>query len=368
MTMKTIILKSSFVFLASFAFTSLAAAQYVETDLTGYTTGQNTRYTDPNLNGWGMVRVPNGIYAVADTCPGVITFYDSSGKPLPLVITVPPAPSQPFGPVGSPTGVVLNTSHDFIISANGRSAPALLIFDTLDGTISGWNPSVDPTNAIIMVDNSTEDIPASYTGLALARDGQGRNILYAADGGYAPDFSNNRFDMFDRHFNNIGSFTDPNVAIDYPGNTAFGIENEGGKLFVTFGGFAPPFGGVVDVFDYNGNLLTPNHFAANQPGAGPLANPWPITRAPSNFGQFSNKILIGNVEDGKINAFSDAGDSLGPLLHDGTPIVIPGLWDFDFAPGNRYVGPGPHLYFTAGPNVADFCGNGLFGTISVPRR
>lgn len=200
--MKTI-LKSTPLFAILVTFTTIVLAQYVETDLTGYTQGQNTRYIDPNLNGWGMVRLPKGIYCVADTCPGVATFYDSSGRPLPMVITVPPAPSQPFGPVGSPAGVVYNPSSDFIISANGRSAPARLIFDTLDGTISGWNPYVDPTNAIIMVDNSTEDIPASYTGLALARDGEGHNILYAADGGYAPDFSNNRFDMFDRQFQQI---------------------------------------------------------------------------------------------------------------------------------------------------------------------
>ncbi len=97
------------------------------------------------------------------------------------------------------------------------------------------------------------------------------------------------FDMFDWHFNSIGSFTDPNVASQYPGNTAFQVENEDGKLFVTFAGFTPPFGGVVDIFDYEGNLLTPNHFAANQPGAGPLANPWAITRAPAHFGPFSQR-------------------------------------------------------------------------------
>src|SRR5437763_1010394 len=154
--MKTI-LKNSFIFVTFFAVITVSASQYVETDLTGYTTGQNTRYTDPNLNGWCMVRLPNGIYAVADTCPGVVTFY-------------------------------------------------------------------------------------------------------------APDFSNNRFDMFDRHFSHIGSFIDPNISSQYPGNTAFQVENEDGKLFVTFGGFAPPFGGVVDVFDYSGNLLTPGHFAANLPG------------------------------------------------------------------------------------------------------
>jgi uncharacterized protein (TIGR03118 family) len=124
---------------------------------------------------------------------------------------------------------------------------------------------------------------------------------------------------------------------------------------------------VVDIFDYAGNLLTPNHFAANQGGAGPLASPWAITRSPSHFGQFSNAILIGNVEEGTINAFSDSGEFLGPLLHsDNTPIVITGLWDFDFGPGDRHAGP--HLYFTAGPTLDDFSGNGLFGFISPARR
>jgi hypothetical protein len=31
-------------------------------------------------------------------------------------------------------------------------------------------------------------------------------------------------------------------------------------------------------------------------------NPWPIAKAPANFGKFSGAILIGNVEDGRINA------------------------------------------------------------------
>jgi hypothetical protein len=83
----------------------------------------------------------------------------------------------------------------------------------------------------------------------------------------------------------------------------------------------------------------------------------------------SNSILIENVEDGKLNTVCDSGEFLAPLLHaDNTPIIIPGLWDFDFAPGNRYAGPRPHLYFTAGPDIADFCGNGLFGFISSAHR
>jgi len=225
---------------------------------------------------------------------------------------------------------------------------------------------VDPDNAIIMVDNSTElPFPASYTGLALGRNSRGQNILYAGDSGYSPTLSNNRFDMFGGAFDSRGSFTDPNVAIQYPGNTAFQVENEDGKLYVTFGGFTPPFGGVVDIFDTDGDLLTPNHFAANAPEAGPLVNPWAIAKAPSNFGVFSNAFLIGNAEDGKINAFDpNTGAFLGSLERpNGTPIVIDGLWDFSFGADSRNNGKSNQLYFTAGPNIVDFAGNGLFGMI-----
>ena len=74
------------------------------------------------------------------------------------------------GPHG-PTGVVYNPTAEFVISEDGRSAPAEFLFASLDGTISGWNPAVDPDHAIIMVDNSTEaPHPASYTGLVIARN------------------------------------------------------------------------------------------------------------------------------------------------------------------------------------------------------
>jgi len=53
--------------------------------------------------------------------------------------------------------------------------------------------------------------------------------------------SNNRFHMFDRAFHSLGSFTDPSVSVQYPGNTAFQVEYEAGKLFLTFGGFLSTF-------------------------------------------------------------------------------------------------------------------------------
>ena len=115
------------------------------------------RYTDPNLNGWGMDFAPDGSLLRGQyDSTGVATFYDRSGQVLPQVVTIPAAPSQPLGPVGRPTGVVYNPTSDFVISENGKSAPAEFLFDARDGTISGWNPAVDPNHAIIMVDNSTE--------------------------------------------------------------------------------------------------------------------------------------------------------------------------------------------------------------------
>ena len=209
---------------------------------------------------------------------------------------------------------------------------------------------------------------ASYTGLAIAQNSHGQIVLYAADSGTGPTTSNDRIDMFDGGFHSIGSFTDPNVASQYPGNTVFQVENVNNKLFVTFTGFTAPFGGVVDVFDTDGHLLTPNHFAANAPGQGPLNAPWGIVQAPAHFGKFSNDLLIGNVEGaGNINAFDPVtGAFLGPLTHpDGTPIAITGLWDLAFGAGGKNNGKTDELFFTAGFTAEDPAGNGLFGMIDA---
>jgi uncharacterized protein (TIGR03118 family) len=334
---------------------------YQQINLVGYQPGM-APHTDPNLNGWGMDFAPGGPFCVADTNPGVATFYDSSGQVQPQVVTIPAAPSQPLGPVGRPTGVVYNPTADFVISENGVSAPALFLFAARDGTISGWNPAVDPNNSLIVVDNSTEaPSRADYTGLVIAQNSHGQNVLYAAD------FHNNKIDMFDGSFQSLGSFSDANVPVQYPGHTSWQVEEINGQLWVTFARHRPgPYGGVVDIFDTDGNLLTPNHFAANAPGAGPLENPWGIVQAPADFGAFSNDILIGNVEgDGNINAFDPVtGAFLGALQRpDGTPIANPGLWDLVFGGNSPQDGRSQQLYFDAGPNVPNPTGNGLFGRI-----
>jgi uncharacterized protein (TIGR03118 family) len=325
-------------------------------------------HTDPNLDGWGMAATPNG-FVVADAPLGHATFYDAHGEVVPQVVTVPPAPSQPLGPVGIPRGVEYNPTSEFVISEDGRSAPALVLFGTRDGTISGWNPAVDSDHAILMVDNSSE-LPtaynhAMYSSLHIAQNSKGQTVLYAADRGH------NRVDMFDGQFHFLESFTNPNVSLQSPGHPgAWQVEDApNGNLFVLYTvetGAFQPYGGIVDIFDTDGHLLTPNHFAANGLGAGPLEAPWGITQAPANFGEFSNDILVGNDGGpGYINAFDPTtGAFLGHLTHpDGTPIAIPGLWYLTFGGGTPQTGLTKQLYFVAGPSLEHSLGQGLFGRI-----
>jgi uncharacterized protein (TIGR03118 family) len=337
---------------------------YQQTNLVGYKTGF-APLTDTNLNGWGMASMPDGSFVVSNTfTTGLATFYSSSGQVLPQTITIPgsasPAIDQALGigPGGHPTGVVYNPTNKFMISEHGRSAPARLIFDSIDGTISGWNPKVDPTHAIVMVDNGAAG--DAYTGLDMAQNGRGRYVLYATD------FTQNRVEMFNSHFRPIGTFTDSTVTSIEPSFGAWSVQAMGDKLYVTFASLANTHGGVVDVFNTDGKLLTPQHFAANAFDAGPLENPWGIIQAPANFGAYSNDLLIGNVAGaGNINVFDPTtGANLGQLDRpDGTAIAITGLWDLEFGDGTPQGGKTDQLFFDAGPNAPGVSINGLFGVM-----
>ena len=159
---------------------SSAMAQYTVKNLVANNHSYGRVNTDPRLiNGWGLAALAATPFWVSDNGTGLSTLYDGIGNQIPLVVTIPPAPSMPLGPQGTPTGQVANSTQDFVITENGKSGPALFIFATLDGTISGWNPAVDLTHAVIMVDNSANG--AVYTGLAIGQNSSGQNVLYAGD-------------------------------------------------------------------------------------------------------------------------------------------------------------------------------------------
>jgi uncharacterized protein (TIGR03118 family) len=325
-----------------------SAQNYTRTDLV-------TNATDPNLvNGWGLTSSSSSPFWVSDNGTGKSTLYNGAGQRFPvgspLVVTIPPAPGSTA--IGTPTGTVFNITTanptpSFSVSNGAASAPALFIFATLDGTISGWNPTLDPTNALLAVKPSNEGaLGAVYTGLAITSDPSG-DFLYAADNG-----PNSRVDVFDKNFKLVKSFTDPQIR---GGFAPYGIQNIGGNLWVTFGGNKSSAGFVVE-FNPAGEVLMRI--------TGPLHSPWGLAMAPGDFGQFSNTLLVANnVPDGRINAFDPTSGAFLGTLRDanGQPIVINQVWALQFGNGGNGGKP-TELFFTAGPNNY---ANGLFGKITV---
>ncbi len=172
--------------------------------------------------------------------------------------------------------------------------------------MAAWNPNVDATHAVIVVDNSAAS--AVYKGLAFGSNVSGNHI-------YATNFRAGTIDVFDSSFapaTTDGKFIDQHIR---PGFAPFGIQNIDGDLWVTYAkqdadkmdDVAGPGNGFVDVFDTDGHLL--RRFAEH----GVLNSPWGLARAPYGFGQFSGDILIGNQQDGRINAFDSHGNFVGSL-------------------------------------------------------
>src|ERR1700733_11217864 len=147
----------------------LASAQhYTQVNLVANTSGV-APVTDPKLvNPWGLSRTSSSPWWISDNSTGLSTLYNGAGTINPLVVTIPKAnPNSKTFPTGTPTGTIANGSPtDFLLAAG---APADFLFSTIDGTISGWNPTVGvasgaktSTNAVVVV--KTTD-GSSYTGL-----------------------------------------------------------------------------------------------------------------------------------------------------------------------------------------------------------
>src|SRR4029450_4492818 len=106
------------------------------------------QHIDSNLvNPWGMSVSPNRTIWVSDNDTGVSTLYGQDGTARSLVVTIPTAARNREG--GNPTGQVRNTTSFFQVTKNGHSGPAFFIFVSEDGSISGWNPTLDRAHATI---------------------------------------------------------------------------------------------------------------------------------------------------------------------------------------------------------------------------
>jgi uncharacterized protein (TIGR03118 family) len=364
--------------------------------------------TDPNLvNAWGISESSGSPFWISDNNSGLSTLYvvsAASSAPVtvnPLVVNIP-TPVATTG--GTPSGTVFNgTPGAFMVtglnkSGQTASAAAAFLFDSEDGTITGWNPGIDSTGkfagaggasgqAETAVDNSgnnfTNPDPAKqtgavYKGLAI---GTSATPIIPADAAstallYASNFRAGTVDVYDGSWAKAalpaGAFTDPGLPRGY---APFGIQVLGGKVYVTYarqdaskhddaGGLHR---GFVDVFNLNGTPALA-HGSARLISGGPLDSPWGQAIAPQGFGGLSAPggdpvLLVGNFGDGHVHAFDAAtGYWLGSVKDpDGEPIQIDKLWALQVGNGGN-GGLTTSVYFTAGPFGES---HGLFGSLTT---
>jgi uncharacterized protein (TIGR03118 family) len=333
---------------------------------------------DPHLkNPWGIARGASTPWWSNNGATGTSTLYTGAGVAVPLVVTIPNA--QGVTAPSTPTGMIFNGTADFALAPN---APALFIFATKNGTISGWQLGpVTPivpgpggegaSTALRVVDESKQG--AVFTGLTWI-ESDGNHFLLAAN------FSHNAIEMFDKNFRRVHlseeAFEDDRLPRDF---APYNVQAVGANVVVTFAkqnaaknAAVDTCGedcGFVDVFSKHGKLL-------QRLERGPwFRAPWGVALAPQDFGFFSHDLLVGNRFGGTIAAFDVvSGKFLGNMLDaNNEPIAIDGLWGLEFdnrAPnmGGTTATPsaGPELFFTAG---IDGYAHGLFGTFTpVPAQ
>jgi uncharacterized protein (TIGR03118 family) len=338
-----------------------AEADIVQTNLVSNISGLAS-INDPELvNPWGVSFTATSPFWISNQGKNTTSLYAVTGANNVSEVPINPPvdfvniPTTATGPQG-PTGQVSNTvSTSFDVGNGGNGSSADFIFANLNGTISAWNGG---TTSFVQATTTG----ASFTGLAV---NQMHTLLYAAN-----DAGTGGIDVFNSSFQQTGSlganaFATP-TAISSRGLVPFNVQDINGDVYVTY---APPGQtaqqtakagmGAVAVFDENGNLL-PGGVLIN---GGPLAAPWGVALAPSDFGQFSNDLLVANSSfgDSVIDVFNpNSGDFLGTIdINDGD---MPGsLRALAFGIGGDNGSPDT-LFFTDG---IDGENAGLFGALNV---
>jgi uncharacterized protein (TIGR03118 family) len=335
--------------------------------------------TDPNLlNPWGLTRSSTSPWWIGNNNSGTSTlttgtgaavniFVEANGTKSNFVVVPPPGFAKP-GTQSAPTGVVFNGSPTDFLLNKGKPAgqPAVFLFATEDGTISGWNPVVNllsggkppSPNAVLEVDNSDNgsNRGAVYKGMT-SGEIDGKKVLYVAN------FRSAQVEVYDTNFHLVrlgeDSFDDDSIP---RGFAPFNVQNIGGSIFVTYAKQdalrhdpVQDGGGFVDIFSTEGKLqgrLETGWFNA----------PWGVVWTPRDFGEFSNTILVGNFRSGWIAAFNGFTKKFIGFVRnpDDSLVTIDGLWSLTFG-NNGGAGPSTSLFFTAGG--ADEL-HGLFGTLT----
>jgi uncharacterized protein (TIGR03118 family) len=297
---------------------------------------------DPDLvNPWGLAQAPGGPLWVTNNGTSTSTVYGGGTAPSQqLDVTVAG---------GDPTGEIYNDTSAFEVGKRGARSPALFVFDSETGKLSGW-----AGGAATVVAARVRH--AVFKGLALAT-AHGKPRLFATD------FHHGRVVAFNGAWHRLKAkgFTDPRIPKHY---APFGIAALRGRLFVSYAKQDSDRGddvagaghGFLDVYSATGKL------EKRLVRRGALDSPWGLAIAPKGFGSYARDLLVGNFGDGQINVFDPAtGKHLG-MLRDaqGDVITLPGLWGL--LPGNGMTAPRGSVAFSSGPGDE---GHGLLGYLAV---
>jgi uncharacterized protein (TIGR03118 family) len=346
--------------IATFAATAQPglAEPYEQTNLVSDLPGLAT-LTDPELkNSWGVSETATSPFWISNQGTNTSTLYAVTNSTHVTKVNI----NSPSGFVGipttasgaqGPTGQVANTNtSSFDVVNGGNGGAAHFIFANLNGTISAWD-----TGASAFVQTTT--VGAVYTGVAI---NAAQTMIYAAN-----DAGTGSINVFNNHFSPVslgaGAFIDPQLP---SGLVPFNVSDIGGSVYVMYApaGRSAQTGatagmGVVDRYSESGVL------EQRVITGGPLAAPWGIALAPSDFGRFSNTLLIGNFSfgDSEINAFNPSnGAFLGTIaIAAGAGNTAGGLWDLTFGNGGN-GGSKDTLYFSDGINGER---DGLFGALTA---
>jgi uncharacterized protein (TIGR03118 family) len=268
----------------------------------------------------------------------------------------------------SPTGIVFNPTTDFVVTNGPTTGPARFIFDEVtfnkqgipSSQITGWVNTSTPNPQTTV--NKANKPNSFYTGLALVpAHGKTGPLLLAAD-----NANPNTVDVYDGQFNKVttkkGRFVDPKYS--KAPLFAYGVAYLDGRVYVSYAS-PPQVAGTtaVSVFTADGR------FIRRLVTGGPLAGPWGMAIAPKGWGDFGGDLLVGNVDDGKINAFNPRNGNFRGTIKgtDGKALVNLGLWGIEF--GNGRIGTPNSLVFAAGIGIttpngpAEVYEHGLVGLI-----
>jgi uncharacterized protein (TIGR03118 family) len=270
---------------------------------------------------------------------------------------------------------------------------ARFVFVTDSGKVSGWTELNASDGRIIRFDGPSvqtfdgKKLGSAFFGVALKNDTWDK--LWLADFGRQPKIM-----TLDKQWKRV-----PTVGFDNPFATGakingrqtakpgdpvpFNIQALDDRVFVTYAISKPSpsnkkqfDAGEEDALDAEAEMAS--HY---RPNKGKLVEyrrdgslvriyeddqrlnaPWGIAIAPTQFGKFSNALLIANFGGaGHIIAFDrNSGQYLGELRDEkGERIAIEGLWGLQFGNGAS-LGDENALYFAAGPKDET---DGVFGAI-----